>query len=90
MSKPGGRPIVKQRPMFQDDQLEVGGVLENGKITGFYLVVKETNERKEFKVVNDEITKAWQQLENYGDPIAAKLLRNPKLTFKKREVLNRR
>lgn len=74
MSKPGGKPILKERAFFEDQVFAVFGQSENGKIIRWTFLDKTSNVRKEFPVKNDLIKEAFQKMEKYADEVTHKLL----------------
>ncbi len=66
MSKPGGKPIVKKRPFFEDDHIAIFSLAEEGKFTAFEGTDKSKNVTKSFKVnAKQEIKKAAGYLPAY-------------------------
>ena len=82
MSKPGGKPIVKERYFFEDDYFAICGTLNDGKITCWVFVDKINETRKEFPVKNNLIKAAFQELEKYADKITHGLLAKTRAKIK--------
>ena len=85
MSKPGGTPIQKRRPFFKDKNIAIYTILgPDSKIVAFEIEInnlglktkagEEIWTRKIFNVKDNQILKAWQELQTYADPIVGNLL----------------